>query len=143
VNAAWSGLQVAGHRHDTILIGETAPRGLEHPIGDFGGVKPLRFLRALYCVGSDYRPLRGAAARARGCPTTTAGSRAFATQNQRDRSDRLDLPADSARERRRHDRPQPLSEDRRQVVGHLTSLDRAVVFGRLTSCTSQPLRSGR
>jgi hypothetical protein len=81
LNAAWSALRLTGHRHDTILIGETAPRGLDHPIGNFSAVKPLRFLRGLYCVGSDYRPLRGAAAKARGCPTTAAGSRAFAAQN--------------------------------------------------------------
>jgi hypothetical protein len=81
LNAAWSGLQLTGHGHDTILVGETAPRGLDHPIGDFSAVKPLRFLRALYCVGSNYRPLRGAAAKARGCPTTAAASRAFGGQN--------------------------------------------------------------
>jgi hypothetical protein len=81
VDAAWSGLAATGHGRDTILIGETAPRGLDHPIGDFSGVKPLRFLRALYCVGSNYRPLRGAAARERGCPTSAAGSRRFRSQH--------------------------------------------------------------
>ena len=80
---AWAGLSQSGHKpgHDTILIGETAPRGLDHGIGNFQGVKPLRFLRALYCVDSQYRQLRGSAASARGCPTTAGGSRAFRKQN--------------------------------------------------------------
>jgi hypothetical protein len=80
---AWAGLAQSGHKpgRDTILIGETAPRGLDHGIGSFQGVKPLRFLRALYCVDSQYRQLRGSAARARGCPTTAGGSRAFRRQN--------------------------------------------------------------
>jgi hypothetical protein len=83
LDAAWSGLRSTGHRpgRDTILIGETAPRGLDHPIGNFSGVKPLRFLRALYCVDSRYRQLRGSAAAARGCPTTASGSRRFRRQH--------------------------------------------------------------
>jgi hypothetical protein len=80
---AWSGLAASGHTagKDTILIGETAPRGLDHGIGSFQGVKPLRFLRALFCVDSSYRQLRGSAASARGCPTTASGSRQFRKQN--------------------------------------------------------------
>ena len=42
---------------------------------------PLRFIRALYCVGADLRPLRGSAATQRGCPATPAGSRAFAAEH--------------------------------------------------------------
>jgi hypothetical protein len=83
LNAGWRGLAASGHHpgSDTILLGETAPRGLDHPIGNFSGVKPLRFLRALYCVNAAFRPLRGTAASLRGCPTTAAGSRAFRGQN--------------------------------------------------------------
>jgi hypothetical protein len=83
LDAAWKGLSASGHRPgtDTILIGETAPRGLNHPIGNFSGDKPLRFLRALYCVGANYKPLRGTAAGQRSCPTTAAGSRAFRAQH--------------------------------------------------------------
>jgi hypothetical protein len=77
VDAAWGALQATHHGRDTILFGETAPRGKNHPIGNFSGVKPLRFLRALYCVDSSYRQLRGSAASARGCPTTGSGSRSF------------------------------------------------------------------
>ena len=61
LNAAWngSGRERSQTSTDTILIGETAPRGLNHPIGNFSGVKPLRFLRALYCVNSSNQELRG------------------------------------------------------------------------------------
>ncbi len=86
----WTALQATGHGHDTILIGETAPRGLSgaanrtHPQGlpgEFGQTKPLQFIRTLYCLDSSYRELRGRAARAVGCPTTAAGSRRFRSQN--------------------------------------------------------------
>jgi hypothetical protein len=83
VDAAWSSLQATGHRHDTILIGETAPRGLttgNNP-GNFSGMVPLRFIRALYCVGSNLKPLQGQAAAVRGCPTTSSASKRFAAQN--------------------------------------------------------------
>jgi hypothetical protein len=79
VDGAWKGLHDSGHGRDTILIGELAPRG--HWGGNLPGVhdgiKPLRFLRALYCADANYNQLRGRAAAARGCPTTSAGSRAF------------------------------------------------------------------
>jgi hypothetical protein len=82
VDAAWSALQATGHgtSTDTITFGELAPRG-QNRWGVFSGMKPLTFLRALYCVDSGYRPLRGAAARLRGCPATAAGSRQFRTQH--------------------------------------------------------------
>jgi len=82
LDAAWSALQTTGHTPaaDTILFGELAPRG-ENRWGVFSGMKPLVFLRALYCVDSSYRPLRGAAARIRGCPTTAAGSKRFSGQH--------------------------------------------------------------
>jgi hypothetical protein len=86
----WNGLQATGHGHDTFLIGEFAPMGLSgaagpgHPQGlpgDFSQTKPLQFLRTLYCVDSNYRELRGRAARSVGCPATAAGSRSFRRQN--------------------------------------------------------------
>ncbi len=80
LDAAWSALQATGHGRDTILFGELAPRG-ESYWGVFSGMKPLVFLRALYCVDSRYRQLRGSAAAARGCPTTAAGSRRFRAAN--------------------------------------------------------------
>jgi hypothetical protein len=80
LDAAWSALQATGHGHDTILIGEIAPAGatVGDVPGNFAAMAPLRFLRALYCVDSSYVPLQGAAARARQCPSTAAGSAQFA-----------------------------------------------------------------
>jgi hypothetical protein len=76
VDAAWSALRATGHQHDTILFGDLAPRGTNQ-FGIFSGMKPLRFLRALYCVDGSYREFRGAAAAERGCPTSAAGSGRF------------------------------------------------------------------
>ncbi len=69
VDAATAALAATGHRRDTMLIGELAPEGDEHP-GEAAPVPPLTFLRALYCVGPGYAPLRGDAAAALGCPAT-------------------------------------------------------------------------
>ena len=71
-----------GHstRTDKILFGEVTPHG-NNTWGVFANMKPLIFLRSLYCVDSSYHQLRGAAARAQGCPTTAAGSRSFRKQN--------------------------------------------------------------
>jgi hypothetical protein len=63
VDAGWNGLSASGHSGDTILVGETANRGI---------MSPVPFMQALYCVGSSDRPLRGNAATAFGCPTTGA-----------------------------------------------------------------------
>ncbi len=91
VDAGWKALKSnSAHRKDTILIGEYAADGLSggptkhapqgYP-GDLGQMKPLVFIRALYCVDSNYKQLRGSYAKARGCPTNAAGSRAFRRQN--------------------------------------------------------------
>jgi hypothetical protein len=82
LDAAWGGLNASGHHTstDTIAWGELAPRG-ESFWGVFSGMKPLTFLRALYCVDSRYRQLRASAAQARGCPTTAAASRRFRAQH--------------------------------------------------------------
>jgi hypothetical protein len=82
LGAAWQSLRATGHgpATDTIAFGELAPRG-EKFWGVFSGMTPLTFLRALYCVDSSYHPLRGAAARIRGCPTTPGASRRFRAQN--------------------------------------------------------------
>ncbi len=76
LDAAWHALQGTGHTQDTFLFGELAPRGWNN-WGVFSGMKPLVFLRALYCVDRTYRRLRGSAAAARGCPTTAGGSSRF------------------------------------------------------------------
>ena len=82
LGAAWRSLQATGHgtSTDTIAFGELAPRG-ESFWGVFSGMKPLTFLRALYCVDSRYHVLLGPAAKIRGCPTTRAASKRFRAQN--------------------------------------------------------------
>jgi hypothetical protein len=81
LDAAWAALKATGHGSDTILIGETAPRGVttgDSP-GNFSGMVPLRFIRALYCLDASLHPLHGNAATERGCPASSGGSgRAFA-----------------------------------------------------------------
>jgi hypothetical protein len=83
LDAAWRALLATGHgpRTDTILIGETAPRGAQDFPGNFSGTLPLRFIRALYCVNTSFAPLRGTAATLRGCPADAAGSTRFVAEN--------------------------------------------------------------
>ena len=74
-DAAFSALSRTGHRPgtDTILIGELAPEGCVpgvhciYPRADWP-IPPIPFLRALYCLGPNYRPLTGSAAAALNCP---------------------------------------------------------------------------
>ena len=80
LDAAYGALQATGHGGDTILIGELASTGHPDP-GSELGMEPLRFVRALYCVDSRFRELRGAAAAARGCPTNGSGSAHFRAGN--------------------------------------------------------------
>ncbi len=69
VEDGFAALYVTGHvdRKDTILIGELAPEGDARP-GFYNSITPMPFLRALYCLDRRYRPLRGTAAAALGCP---------------------------------------------------------------------------
>jgi hypothetical protein len=86
LDAGWKALQSTGHGRDTILIGETTARGVAGGVtrkapegypGNYGQTKPLIFIRTLYCVDANYKPLRGSAASSIGCPTTSAGTRGF------------------------------------------------------------------
>jgi hypothetical protein len=86
LDAGWSGLESTGHGRDTIVIGNLDARGQagkpsrgrpQGLPGNFGATKPLQFVRTLYCVGLDYKQLRGGTAAAVGCPTNAAGSRRF------------------------------------------------------------------
>lgn len=79
LDAAWNALERTGHGQDTVLIGEVAPRGQtvgDQP-GNFSGMVPLRFIRALYCVDGSLHPLQGEAATLRGCPASAGASAAF------------------------------------------------------------------
>jgi hypothetical protein len=77
LDSAWKGLHLTGHGNDTILFGELAPRGYGSPPafpGNFAGMRPLTFLRALYCVDPHFNRLHGSAATARGCPASGSAS---------------------------------------------------------------------
>jgi hypothetical protein len=90
LTAGWNALQ-QHHRHQTIIWGEFAARGNNFHLpwskapqglpGNYGQTKPLSFLRTLYCVDANNRPLRGGAAAAAGCPTTGAAARRFRANN--------------------------------------------------------------
>jgi hypothetical protein len=82
LDAAWSALNETGHTTatDTILIGELAPETYGSG-GPYLPTSPMPFMRDIYCVGSNYRPLSGTAAANLGCPTTSAGRAAFTTDN--------------------------------------------------------------
>jgi hypothetical protein len=66
-DAGVAALRATGHEGDQILLGETAPRGHKYPALTHG-VRPLRFLRELFCVDGQFRPFSGDAAKVRDCP---------------------------------------------------------------------------
>ena len=76
-DAAYAGLAASGHGDDTYLLAETAPRGSQ-TVTEQSPMRPLLFIRELYCVNRRLRPFRGAAATARGCPADAAARRRFA-----------------------------------------------------------------
>ena len=85
LDAAWKGLGATGHKpgRDTIVFGETAPRGVQrrgYP-GNFSGTVPLIFVESLYCEDTGGHKLAGKLAKASGCPTTAAASKKFRAQN--------------------------------------------------------------
>jgi hypothetical protein len=89
LRAAWTAMQQTGHAQDTTLIGEIAAKGYPlrppgHPgplPGNTAQTRALDFVRYVYCLDADYRPLRGNAATQVGCPADAAGSRRFRAQN--------------------------------------------------------------
>jgi Cellulase (glycosyl hydrolase family 5) len=74
--AGWKALAATGHSHNKVLLGELTARGTGP-----SGLYPVSFLQWLYCVSPSYKPLRGSAASALGCPTTAAASRRFRSEN--------------------------------------------------------------
>ncbi|MEA2425519.1 MAG: hypothetical protein QOH13_1929 [Thermoleophilaceae bacterium] len=61
IKAGLRALGQTGHASDVRLIGETAPLGSGH------STAPVDFYRELFCLDRDYRPFKGAAAKARRC----------------------------------------------------------------------------
>ena len=68
-DAMYAALQATGHGSDTILVGATAPKGLNVK-GTTRSIKPVQFIKDLYCLDSHAQLLRGASAKDRGCPTS-------------------------------------------------------------------------
>jgi hypothetical protein len=79
-DAAYSGLRASGHGGDTYLLGETAPRGSSR-LRETSPMRPLLFVRELYCLNRKLRTYRGRKAAARGCPTSAAGRSRFASDH--------------------------------------------------------------
>ena len=61
-----AGLDATGHGDDVVLIGETAPLGSSGTTSK-SPIRPKKFIRELFCVGSGGRRYSGRAARARNC----------------------------------------------------------------------------
>jgi Cellulase (glycosyl hydrolase family 5) len=68
VDTAWQALQETGHGRDTILIGETAPKGLLDNAGLTASLDAQLFVRELYCVDGNLQAYQGTNAEVRGCP---------------------------------------------------------------------------
>ena len=66
-DAMTGSLAATGHGSDTVLLGATAPKGLNVE-GVTRSIKPLRFIRRLYCLDDHLQFLKGQAAKLRGCP---------------------------------------------------------------------------
>lgn len=64
--AAVEGLGQTGHAGDVILLGETAPIG-SRKLGELAPLRPIRFMRDLFCLDRRNRPVRGRTARRLGC----------------------------------------------------------------------------
>jgi hypothetical protein len=71
--AAVAGLRASGHGGDIILLGETAPRGL-NARGQTKSIRPVAFLASLLCIDPvTLRALRGRAARDAACDFARRG----------------------------------------------------------------------
>jgi hypothetical protein len=79
VATAWQALASTGHGTDTILVGETAPQGLQKSRGVSRSIDALRFVRRLYCLDDNLNLLKGTSAEIRGCPQNNPAQ--FVVQN--------------------------------------------------------------
>ena len=79
-DAAWEGLRRSGHGGDAYLLGETAPRGSSR-LTEVSPMRPMLFVRELYCLDRRLSPYSGRRAVARGCPADRAGRRRFAADH--------------------------------------------------------------
>ncbi|HKE78818.1 MAG TPA: hypothetical protein VKB54_05890 [Solirubrobacteraceae bacterium] len=70
LDVGWAALQQTGHAHDTILVGETAPKGLLDNVGPISSIDAQRFIREVYCLDDNLQFYAGPDAEVRGCPPT-------------------------------------------------------------------------
>lgn len=66
VREAVTGLRASGHARDRVLFGELLPVGHRH-YGARKNVRPVEFLREMFCLDRRLRPYRARAAGRRGC----------------------------------------------------------------------------
>lgn len=76
--SARAALDRSGHGSDAILLGELAPIGTSRP-DRTAPVRPLKFLREMFCLDRGYRPFRGRSAAVRRCDNRAAAARIRAT----------------------------------------------------------------
>jgi hypothetical protein len=68
LDGAYAALHETGHGADTILVGETAPKGANDR-GESRSMDVVRFIKHLYCLDDNLQFLQGPSAQARFCPT--------------------------------------------------------------------------
>jgi hypothetical protein len=81
VDASWNALQATAHGDDTILVGETAPKGQKDAKGTTRAIPALRFIRQLYCLDDNLQFYKGTSAELRGCPVGANAIDTFAAQH--------------------------------------------------------------
>jgi hypothetical protein len=81
VDAAWTALNATEHGKDTILIGETAPKGQKEAKGTTRAIPALRFIRQLYCLDDNLQLYKGTSAELRGCPVGAKALQDFPAQH--------------------------------------------------------------
>jgi hypothetical protein len=79
-DAGYAALRASGHADDTYLLAETAPRGAL-TVDERSPMRPLLFIRELYCLDRKLRPYSGDAATVRGCPPDAAGQQSFSADH--------------------------------------------------------------
>jgi hypothetical protein len=79
VDAGYDALQLTGHTTDTVLVGETAPKGLVTTTGETRAIDALRFVRQLYCLDDNLQFEQGTSATLRGCPVSDQGAKFVAS----------------------------------------------------------------
>ncbi len=78
LDAGYGALRATGHGSDTIVDDSLSPDG-SGSVNATNIASPLVWIRQLYCLDNNYRPLRGATASQAGCPTNAGGTRSFAS----------------------------------------------------------------